>query len=210
MRKGAEDPLALLQSTSHFLGRPLDLNDPILVSLLTKPTNSSTFIEMMLACLNAIIEVLERQYSKYFQMDITDKLKKETSSARAHNIDAEQVMGMFSAGKERAKNATIDFLAGRMKARKNKVVPYLDSMSEAKRERVISWAVRRGRQKRALQKQKQGEVKKELSRQTKMKRQKKTEARQLERRLKAVDIGEANTLLKEILNNRERYMPYLV
>lgn len=63
---------------------------------------------MMLVCLNVVISVLERQYKHYFEMNITEKLKEETMTAMAHNIDAEEIMGMFSAGKDRRKNASID------------------------------------------------------------------------------------------------------
>ena len=44
--------------------------------------------------------MLERQYRKYLDVDITDKLK-ETQSARTHNIAVEEVMGMFSTAKQR-------------------------------------------------------------------------------------------------------------
>ena len=49
---------------------------------------------------------------------MTAELKKETESARSHNIDAEEVMGMFSAAKQCAPNATLCFLSSRMKAKK--------------------------------------------------------------------------------------------
>ena len=52
---------------------------------------------MLITVLAAVIDVLQRQYSRYFSLDITDKLRKETESARANNIDAEEIMGMFSA-----------------------------------------------------------------------------------------------------------------
>ena len=49
-----------------------------------------------------MMKVLERQYTKYFDsVDIKEKLKSETKSARLHNIDAEEVMGMFSAVKKK-------------------------------------------------------------------------------------------------------------
>ena len=51
------------------------------------------------ACIQTNVDVLEHQYRKYFDVDITEKLKEETKSANTHNIDAEEVMGMFSAVK---------------------------------------------------------------------------------------------------------------
>ena len=47
----------------------------------------------------------------------------------------------FSAGHERAKNATLCFPSTRMQAKKNKVVPYLDAMSKKKLEQVVTWAI---------------------------------------------------------------------
>jgi len=74
----------------------------------------------MEACIHAIVDVLEHQYRKYSDVDITEKLK-ETKFARTHNIDTEEVMGMFSATIvtiQRAPNATICFLSCKMRAQK--------------------------------------------------------------------------------------------
>lgn len=57
--------------------------------------------------LEAFIQVLERQYAKYFALDITDTLRKEVESARSHNIDAEELMGMFSTAQKKSPNATL-------------------------------------------------------------------------------------------------------
>ena len=61
----------------------------------------------MKACLEEIIEVLERQYEKYFECEITEQLRKETESARSHHIDAEEIMGMFSATKKKSPYVTL-------------------------------------------------------------------------------------------------------
>ena len=70
-------------------------------------------------CLKAITTVLERQYKRYFEMDPTTELGQETETARTHNMDAEEIMGMFSALKKRAPNATLAFLSAWVRA-KNK------------------------------------------------------------------------------------------
>ena len=54
-------------------------------------------------------------------------------------------MGMFSAGKQRCKHASIDFLRARMRARKNGVVPYMDHLFKDERERIVNWAVGQGK-----------------------------------------------------------------
>ena len=52
---------------------------------------------MIVACLSSVVAVLQRQYQRYLGIEITDQLRRETQSARCHNIDAIEVMGMFSA-----------------------------------------------------------------------------------------------------------------
>ena len=123
LKAALQSPLSVLNFTNDFFDKPLDFNDMILSSLMKAPSNAEMFEQMVQVCLTAIIAVIERQYQRYFTLDVTEELKKETTSARTHNIDAEQLMGMFSAGKERAKNATVDFLTSKMRARKNKVMP---------------------------------------------------------------------------------------
>ena len=66
-------------------------------------------------------------------MDVTEKLKAKTKPVRSHNIDAEEIMGMCSALKKRAPNATICYLSSKMRAKKNNSVKYLDEMDEKKR-----------------------------------------------------------------------------
>ena len=117
----------------------------------------------MSACLLGIISVLERQYKGYFLLSQEELslIESESSSPRLHNIDAESVMGMYSAGKERAKHASLDFLASRMKAKKNDVVPWLDGMFKTKREKVVAWSIGRARRKRVAYKKKQEGLKNE-------------------------------------------------
>lgn len=87
---------------SDFFGNQLDKEDETLAVLLSEPTDKEAFSEMTAACLTGVISVIERQYKRYFDMDLTAQLRKETQSARSHNIDAEEVMGMFSAAKQKA------------------------------------------------------------------------------------------------------------
>ena len=194
LKRTRESPQLALTRNSDFFGRPLS-EDPTLVSLQGQPSNMDLFARMMSACFEAIIAVLERQYQRYFSMTMTDILKEETSSARLHNIDAEEVMGMFGAMQERAKHASMDFLVARMRAKKNAVVPYLDEMYEDERERAVSWAIGWGRKKRRVARQKQSEVRVELSRRAALKQQKKNEKerKETEKKLHSVDIGKLRT-----------------
>ena len=82
-------------------------------------------------------DVLERQYKKYFETDISATLILETKSARYHNIDAEEVMGMFSAAQKKAPNATLDYLSCKMRAQKNQTAQYLDTLDMGRREDIL-------------------------------------------------------------------------
>lgn len=95
IRACGEEPLLILTRADDFLGNSLDTeNDLTLKELRTEPgpEDQTTFFVMVEACMSAIVAVLERQYSRYFEMDISDELQKQTESARLHNIDAEEVM----------------------------------------------------------------------------------------------------------------------
>ena len=133
MRETANHPENMLSAAEDFFGEKLEV-DATLQALREFEYDEDQFNAMMKSCLKAIIEVLERQYEKYFQIDITDKLREEAESARSHNIDAEEVMGMFSSLKKKAPNATMCYLSCRMRACKNKTVQYLDQREEGRRE----------------------------------------------------------------------------
>ncbi len=121
----------------------------------------------------AIINIIERQYSKYFTWDLDDKLKEETRSARSYNIDAEEIMAMLSAVKSLAPNATLCFLSSRMRAKKNQTVVYLDSLDCAKRDMILRKAVSFGRQQREKRKRHQKDLKEEMIKRQGAKQQKK-------------------------------------
>ena len=112
--------------------------DKTLEKLREPPENEPMFRTMMTACLQAAIDVLE---SQYFECDITEKLKAETRSARSHNIDAEEVMGMFSAVKKKSPNATLCFISCKMRALKNRTVDYIDSFDVETRDEMLKKAV---------------------------------------------------------------------
>lgn len=133
VKRFSESGLDTLTTRTDFFGHDLPESDATLVALRSKPVDEALFISMMESCLKKMVEVLERQYARYFSADLTDQLKKETESARCHNIDAEEIMGMFSAAKEHAPNATMCFLSSRIRAQKNNVVDYLDSQTPEKR-----------------------------------------------------------------------------
>ena len=68
-----DNPAAILETTTNFFGDALVVND-ILAKLRAVPTKEQ-FVPMMRACLVAVIQVLERQYERYFSLDITEMLR---------------------------------------------------------------------------------------------------------------------------------------
>ena len=102
--------------------------EPTVIALQKPPKDEALFPVMMKACPLATIGVLERQYKAYFTDDwhISDQLRNETKSARCHNMDAEEILGMFSAAKHKATNATVCYLSCQMREQKNGTVDFLD------------------------------------------------------------------------------------
>ena len=100
LKNAVDDPEALVLAKEDFFGDEMAPDDT-LTKLRQFPVDPQ-FKSMMKECLQAVIAVLERQYSKYFDINITEKLKEETASARSHNMDAEELMGMFSASQQKA------------------------------------------------------------------------------------------------------------
>lgn len=191
----AANPQDVLVRSTDFFGRELATSDQTLKALRQKPADTSLFDKLMSACLLAVVKVLMRQYKRYFELDITDQLRDETKSARSHNIDSESIMGMFSAGQERAKNASVDFLTARMRARKNNVVTWLNNLYTEERENIMKWAVGRGRKRRKESRKKTSEVKAEILRRIASKQQKKDEKtrKSIEKKLKQIDTKDVQT-----------------
>ena len=184
------------------MGGNLSTSDSVLSSLQhTVVADQHLFDRMMKSALLSVITVLERQYSRYFAINLSDVLRKETESARCHNIDAEDVMGMFSATLNHAPNATLSFLSARIRAQKNKVVDFIDLLPTDKKDSLIQLAISLGR-KQCLKKRKRtaeikkrkrtAEIKKEIAKCLADRVQKKrtVERGKIERKLKSNAISD--------------------
>ena len=189
VRSVIDNPVELITAECDLFGNVL-ADDPVLIELrqvLQQDfSESEQYKELMKACLTAILEVLQWQYSAHFEMDVTEKLKEETRSARSHNIDAEEIMGMFSASQKKAPHATVCFLSCHMRAKKNRTVKYLDGLSSEKKEPLLQKAVTYGRKQRNRRRIKQKELRDEIVRRQEAKKQKKEdkERKDLEKKLK--------------------------
>ena len=138
---------------------------------------------------------MERQYTKYFECEITEQLRKETESARSHNIDAEEIMGMFSATKKKSPNATLCYFSCKMRALKNRTFKYLDNLDKDTRDNVLKKAVLLGQEQRKSRKEL-------LRRQLEKQQAKDTSTRKkLERRLKSIDIDKIRDEFHDLEDN---------
>jgi hypothetical protein len=88
--------------------------------------------QMVEEMLLGIKEVILRQYDKYFKLNDVQMAALEipTSEAKLHNIDAEEMMGMFSAAISRAPNATMAFVSAKLRAVKNGTLTWLRNVPE--------------------------------------------------------------------------------
>lgn len=200
-------PEETLTMRNDFFGEELKQDDE-LARLQQSPIDSDLFRKMMEGCLTAIVTVLQKQYSRYFDLDVTEKLRNETESARCHNIDAEHVMGLFSALKDSSPNAALCYISSRIRAQKNKVVTYLDSLHPEERRKLIELSITLARKVRQKKRKKCIEIKAEILRRLAAKKHKKTtqERNKLEAKLKkstdlAADFPEMETDTREIVQD---------
>jgi len=161
-----ETPVDLLCCATDFFGNNLDKENSTLLKLREPPKDITLYSSMMTACLQTVIDVLERQYKKYFigDWEISERLRLETKSARSHNMDAEEVIGMFSAAKQKAVNATTCFLSCKMRAQKNRTIDYLDRLEKIKRDQIIIQAIQIGGKQRSKSRMNQNDLDVEASR----------------------------------------------
>ncbi len=83
LKQYVESPHTVLTTMTDFFGNVLQKSMPekpdmTLQSLQIAPFDEDAFSSMMGSALTAVIVVLERQYERYFGLDITEKLKDET------------------------------------------------------------------------------------------------------------------------------------
>ena len=182
--------LAVLTTKTDFFGNVWGESDATLQKLQESPENETRFLKMVKVCLTAVITVLKRQYDRYFAMDVSKKLEEETESARCHNIDAEEIMGMFSAAKDNAPNATLNYLSSKIRAQKNGVVDYLDNLEEPQKNRVIEMSRTIGRKQLKASRRRSVQVREELAQRTALKQEvKATAERKKLLRSTSLDIG---------------------
>ncbi|KAG1655884.1 Protein bric-a-brac 2 [Nymphon striatum] len=176
----------------------------VLSQLMRQPNNELLFRKMMRECLSAIVSVLERQYQRYFEIEVTDQLKQQVASARSHNIDAEEVMGMFSAAQKKAPNATMAYHSAKLRAQKNKVTTYLNSFSQSKQQEITDFSINEAKKHNLRKRKERQKIFEELSNRAKVREQKKhmTDRNRIEKTLKSTQTTNFASVFQDIEDSR--------
>ena len=100
------------------------------------------------------------------------------------------MIGTFTEAKRRAPNDTINYISSRMRAKMNKTVDYLDSLPQEQSEKLVNWAIGKGRKKRNESRVRQKDLMQQMSSRVAIKRQKKEdkERRKIEKKLEFKEV----------------------
>jgi hypothetical protein len=171
---------------SDMFGNPIDMNsNPRLWAI-----ESQDVIDLQIVMLKGAVTVLKKQYGTLFDLSTLQliELGEQSAGARIHNIDAEEIVGMFSAAQTKAPNATIPYISSRIRAKKNLTLQTLieNRPSSASFEKVIHAAGRIRRTRKAEKDRLVQELRKRIS----QKRQMREEAsrRKLQRTLESLRV----------------------
>ena len=124
----------------------------------------------------------------------------DTSTARTHNIDAEEVMGMLSAALIRAPSTQISFISAKIRAQKNKTLSFLDALPEDEVEKIVKKATKLGHQVQQHCRSQQSKLLVELSKRQAMKQASKDTAdrNKLGKELSSLSGAALNEKLEEM------------
>nr|XP_047146751.1 uncharacterized protein LOC124819309 [Hydra vulgaris]XP_047146752.1 uncharacterized protein LOC124819309 [Hydra vulgaris]XP_047146753.1 uncharacterized protein LOC124819309 [Hydra vulgaris]XP_047146754.1 uncharacterized protein LOC124819309 [Hydra vulgaris] len=199
--ESSKNPLSLLKRKTDFFGN--DIKDVVFDSIISFCPVTNEMSKALGDCLNAVISVIDRQYKRQFEMSSNDLLKDQTKSARLHNIDSEEVMGMFSAAKHKAPNATLCFLSSKLRACKNKTTALLCKKPTDIQNKLILWAISNARKNRFTSMQCHNELKLELLKRMADKIQKREDKdrRKVEKILKSCMPDQVKEMFPDLENN---------
>lgn len=199
--KAVDDPLVLLSCSADLFG------DRLQDRLRYTCSDPNKLQQVLRALVDAVIQVIERQYAEFLDQEPDDAFRQQTKSARTSNIDAEELVGMFSAAQGRAPSGTMELHASKIKATKNKTVEYLDGMCQQTRDALVMKAVSIGKRHRQRRKRQHDELKLEIIKRQEQKAEDKIQKMQnsLERTLRrdGVEAFLADTTLPEVGDVRE-------
>ena len=89
--------------------------------------------EILLRLITGVVDVIEHQMKEYTEgslANIPPAIAAQTLSAPAHNMFAEQTLGLADHLMRKAPNITIRFVDGKVKSKINKTLDWLSKMSK--------------------------------------------------------------------------------
>ena len=189
-------PLESLHQKTDVFGDPM-IDEDVLGSLqapLTSKSEEDGFIEIFSLLVRSSIEVLERQlqpYLKGYLSNPTPEQYQQSKSAPPHNIYAEQTLGLTDHHFRRAPNATVGFIDGKVKSKKNKTMMWINEKSSEKQQQIITFAIKRAREIRIIKKQREANTIKIQDQRLRQKQQKTNQStrKKVEKKVKSILHG---------------------
>lgn len=136
----------LLTTTKDAFGVDISAEDSVLHSLqndLTSEENDE-FSNIMSQVLGGCIIVFKKQLDAYLDGRLsnpTQAMINQTKSAPLHNIFAEATLGLTDHHFRRAPNAKIGFIDGKVRAKKNHTLDWLDTKSKDEQTEIICFVI---------------------------------------------------------------------
>ena len=103
--------------------------------------------EILFRLITGIIEVIERQMYDYIEGNLSNiptPMASQTLSAPAHNMFAEQTLGLADYHFRNAHNVKIGFVDAKVKSKINKTLPWLCSKPHNEQEKFLNFVYRTG------------------------------------------------------------------
>ena len=183
-----------------MFGMPLNKEgDEILQNLQGKVFSAmekDSMIEILTRLIASIIEVIEKQMNEYLDGSLSNvslATAHQTYSARAHNMFAEQTLGLADHHFRTAPNVTIEFIDGKVKTKRNKTLKWLESNIHDEQDRIMKFSIKQSQKMKVLTQMHEKHIAKEQDKRLVEKTQKKdgTFRRKLQKKLQDVADGKA-------------------
>ena len=88
---------------------------------------------------------------------------KQGKSAPVHNIMSERILGMTDHQTQRAANAKMGFIEGKVKASTNKTLQWLDCKDYGEQDSIVSFALKRAREVRGIRRKREDGMKRSIN-----------------------------------------------
>ena len=96
--------------------------------------------EILLRLITGVVDVIEHQMKEYIEgslANIPPAIAAQTLSAPAHNMFAEQTLGLADHLMRKAPNITIGFVDGKVKSEINKTLDWLSNKTEDEQDNIV-------------------------------------------------------------------------